>query len=554
MFSGKILTMALAGALLCSASESSSQSTVVGGASQAATPGNEACSSCHQEMARAYRKTAMAGASGPAKDGITKGEFEDKESRVHYRVYEQGGKMWMSYERQGKDAIQGKKELEYFIGSGKKGRTYLFQDEGFWFEAPINWYSKERRWNMTPAYIDAMRIPLNLPAYPDCLNCHSSGMRAPVRGTDSKYAGELFAHGGITCERCHGPGAEHAGGRGPIVNPAKLPPEQRDAVCMECHFEGTVAVEQPGKHLYDFQPGDRLSDYMHYFVLTEDRKTQTPQALSQFEALSESTCKKQAGDKMWCGTCHDAHRDPPEADRAAYYRGKCLSCHGNRFAVKHHPETPDCIQCHMPGLPSKDVAHTESTDHRILRYPNAAPLPQLQIRGKPLTAFPARDQTLVTNRDYALAWETLAERGLQDASRVAEQYLKQAVEEHPEDATLLTSMGFVAQKQGRTKDALDYYGHALQLDPLANDAATDLGILEAQQGDLRGATALWSGAFSRVPNRSLVGMNLGIVFCAAGQKDVARKVVERVLEFNPDYAKGKSLLEHMNQDPANCKP
>jgi len=208
----------------------------------------------------------------------------------------------------------------------------------------------------------------------------------------------------------------------------------------------------------------------------------------------------------------------------------------------------------MPGLPSKDVAHTESTDHRILRYPNAAPLPQLQIRGKPLTAFPARDQALVTNRDYALAWETLAERGLQGASGMAEQYLKRAVEEHPEDAALLTSMGFIAQKQGRTKDALDYYGHALQLDPLANDAATDLGILEAQQGNLRGAAALWSAAFARVPNRSLVGMNLGIVFCAAGQKEVARKVVERVLAFNPDYAKAKSLLEHINQDPANCKP
>ena len=362
----------------------------------------------------------MATASGPAKEGLTTGEFDDKGSRVHYRVYEQDGKVWMSYQRAGKYGIQGKKELEYFIGSGKKGRTYLFSVEGFWFEAPFKWYSQEKRWNMTPAYLDAVQVPLNLPAYPDCLNCHTSGMRAPVPGTDSKYVGEPFSHPGITCERCHGAGAQHAGGKGPIVNPAKLPPERRDAVCMECHFEGAVAVQQPGKHLYEFQPGDLLSDYMHYFVLTELPKTQTPQALSQFEALSQSTCKKQSGDKMWCGSCHDAHREPSQQEKAAYYRGKCLACHEAKFAAKHHPENTDCTYCHMPALPSKDVAHTESTDHRILRFPNAAPIPQLEIRGKPLVAFPARDAALVTTRDYALAWETLAQRGMEGASRAAE--------------------------------------------------------------------------------------------------------------------------------------
>ncbi len=49
-------------------------------------------------------------------------------------------------------------------------------------------------------------------------------------------------------------------------------------------------------------------------------------------------------------------------------------------------------------------------------------------------------------------------------------------------------------------------------------------------------------------------MNLAIVFCVAGQKDAARKYVKRVLEFNPDYGKGKSLLEHLGQDPVQCKP
>jgi predicted CXXCH cytochrome family protein len=513
-----------------------------------------ACSSCHADISNSYRMTVMANASGPAADGLTTGEFSDKVSGVHYRVYQEDGKVWMSYERGGKDnPIKGQKELEYFIGSGVKGRTYLFSEDGFWFEAPINWYSQEKRWNMTPAYTESSEIPLNLPAYVDCLNCHASGVRGPVPGTDSKYVGKPFQHGGIACQRCHGSGGEHAGGKGAIVNPAKLSPERRDSICMECHFEGTVAVQQPGKHAYEFQPGERLSDYVHYFVLTETRM-QAPRALSQFEALSLSTCKRSSGDKMWCGSCHDPHSEPSPEQKVAYYRSKCLVCHGERFGAKHHADKPDCTHCHMPQLPSKDVAHTESTDHRILRYPSGSPVPQLQIRGKPLRAFPASNESLTTTRDYALAWETLAEHGFAGADGEAERYLQKAVVETPDDPVLLAAQGFVEQARRHNADAEELYERALKVNPLANDAAADLGILKAQSGDLRDAVRLWQEAFSRVPNRSPIGMDLAMAFCAAGQRDVAKKYVERVLEFNPDYRKAKSLLEHLGDPTGECKP
>jgi len=514
---------------------------------------SQACASCHADIYKSYTTTAMATASGPATDGLTTGELDHKDSKIHYRVYEQDGKVWMSYERPGKDGLHGQRELLYFIGSGKKGRTYLFSDQGFLFEAPINWYSQEKRWNMTPAYTEASEMPLNLPAYVDCLNCHTSGMRPPVPGTDSKFSGKPFSHGGITCQRCHGSDTNHADGKGAVVNPAKLSPDRRDAICMECHFEGTVAVEQPAKHLYQFQPGDRLSDYIHYFVLNGNRE-QAPRAISQYEALSQSTCKRQSGDKMWCGSCHDAHREPAPEERVAYYRAKCLACHGEAFAAKHHADKPDCTHCHMPALPSKDVAHTQTTDHRIQRYPNDAPLPQLQLRGKPLTSFPAVDESLATTRDFALAWETLAQRGLEGAPQAAEDYLSKAVKERPDDAVLLAAEGFVEQAHKRDNDARDFYEHALKIDPLLNDAATDLGIIEARSGNLQRAVDLWRGAFQRVPNRSAVGMDLAIIFCIAGKKDVAQQFVNRVLEFNPDYGKAKSLLEHIAQDPPQCKP
>jgi tetratricopeptide (TPR) repeat protein len=384
-------------------------------------------------------------------------------------------------------------------------------------------------------------------------------MQTPIAGTENKFSGKPFLHSGITCERCHGADLGHADRKAPgdaasIVNPAKLPAERRDAICMECHFEGTVAVLQPGKHGYEFQPGERLSDYVHYFLLTGNADLQKPRALSQFEALSLSLCKRKSGEKMWCGTCHDPHMEPAAAEKAAYYRAKCLACHGEEFAAKHYSEKPDCVACHMPELPSRDVTHTEATDHRIKRYPNAPPVPQLQIRGKPLKSFPESDDSLATTRDYALAWKTLADRGVGGAKEAAEEYLQKAVKERPDDAELLAALGFLEQRHSHENDARELYERALKTDPSSIEAATNLGMLDARAGDIRTAVELWDGAFARAPYRSAIGMDLAMVFCAAGQKDVARKYVQRVLEFNPDYTKAKSLLAHLGEERGQCKP
>jgi hypothetical protein len=122
------------------------------------------------------------------------------------------------------------------------------------------------------------------------LSCHTSDAQAPEVGTENKYGTPLFAHGGITCERCHGGNLSHGlkarapvkGGkkvspaaapdRPGIVNPSKLTPARRDAVCMQCHLEGNAAIEQPGRHLYEFRPGDDLSDFVRYYVLSGDGK------------------------------------------------------------------------------------------------------------------------------------------------------------------------------------------------------------------------------------------------------------------------------------------
>jgi tetratricopeptide (TPR) repeat protein len=500
----------------------------------------------------------MAQASGLAGDAVVAGEFSHKASGARYRVFKQGEQVRMSYER-ASEKFHGERELQYFVGAGKKERSYLFSVQGFLFVAPINWYSRDGRWGITPAYAEAREIPLNPPALVDCVNCHGSGLQAPSPGTENKYAGAPFQHGGITCQRCHGGGEAHIEGAGAdssIVNPAKLPAERRDGLCMECHFQGAVAVQQPGKKLYEFQPGERLSDYIHYFLLSGN-DPQKPETLSQFEALSLSECKRKSGEKMWCGSCHDPHTEPAAEEKAAYYRAKCLNCHGEAFAATHHPEKADCTKCHMPALPSKDAAHTEGTDHRIRRYPSNPPLPRLQVRGKPgapLVSFPESDARLANTRDFASAWHALAQRNVEGSAQRTEEYLRKAVAEWPDDPALLAALGFEEQKHGNEKQARELYVRALKLDPLDNVAAVELGVLQTRAGNLRGAAELWEGVFRRVPYRSAVGMDLAIVFCVTGQKEVARQYVQRVLEFNPDYVKGKQLLAHLGEEPVQCRP
>src|SRR5689334_8440782 len=111
------------------------------------------CSRCHSEIVAKYAKTAMAHASGSASDGPMEGEYFHKPSKVDYRLQETGGKLWLDFNRNDGQKLEGKRELLYYIGSGQlKGRTYLFEVGGFLFESPINWYAQQRLWDMTPNY------------------------------------------------------------------------------------------------------------------------------------------------------------------------------------------------------------------------------------------------------------------------------------------------------------------------------------------------------------------------------------------------------------------
>ena len=508
------------------------------------------CSECHFGIASAYAKTAMAHASGPASEGPIQGQFFHNRSKVNYRLEWEGGKLWLDFDRYDGHKLNGRRELLYYIGSGKlKGRTYLFEVDGFLFESPINWYAQERLWDMTPNYENVAEAPLNLPVFPECLNCHTSGMQPPAAGTQNLYPEPPFAHGGITCERCHGPASEHALHGKEMMSLVHLPVDRRDEICMQCHLEGNASVERPHQHVYDFKPGDDLLDFVRYFVFANNGGQR---AVSQFEALAQSRCKRVSGDKLSCTTCHDPHTEPEPSRVAAYFRDRCISCHGSAFAQKHHAENPNCVGCHMPALSSKDVSHTEETDHRILRHPAHETPAVVNSQFGELQPFPVSAKTKNDVRDLALAYESLVERGDNAASLQAERLLEQADKQDPDDAPILTGLGYIAQERGDINGSRQYYERALRNDSDNQEAATNLGVIEAKAGHLRRAVSLWQQVFKEAPWRSSVGLDIALGYCAANRYDEAKVYVKRVLEFNPDFAMGRSLLDRLSANPPDC--
>jgi tetratricopeptide (TPR) repeat protein len=500
--------------------------------------GNAACAPCHQAIVDSYARTAMARTSGPAQPNLIEGSFLHEPSGVTYRVARDDGHARLSYDR-ASPALHGTQELEYFVGSNTRGRTFLFSIDGFLYQSPINYYAARHVWDMSPGYTELHEMELNHPVDRTCLFCHASRVQAPVRGTVNRYTGEPFLQPGVGCERCHGPGGDHVAGRGTMVNPAKLSAGRRDDICMQCHLEGIARIAVAGRAESDFQPGDRLSDDLAIFV-RENAARDELGAVSQFEALALSACKRKSGDAMTCTTCHDPHRQVQASEKADYYRARCVTCHAS-MSRGHHEDRQDCTSCHMPRRESADIGHTMVTDHRILRTRSDA-----GHRSSASDVLVQFGNPSPRTRELGLAYGELALRGVQSASERARRMLEEAVRDGQTDADVLTRLGSLAQERGDFARAQHYYEEAFARDPTRAVVAADLGVFLARQGKLQDAIALWQETFDRNPHLTDLGLNLARGRCASGDASGARAVVQEALAHNPDSGAGRQLLSALS--------
>jgi predicted CXXCH cytochrome family protein len=497
----------------------------------------------------------MANASGPAIEGLIPADFRHAASGVHYKIFEQAGQAWLSYHRDQPPAgreLNGRQELRYFIGSGKRGRTYLFEQQGYWFESPINWYARQKTWDMAPNYQAASEAPLTLPVDPGCLHCHASGVAPALGDARNHFTAAPFLNGGITCAACHADAAAHVASAGKVhlADIDRLDPERRDSVCLSCHLEGQVAVVREGRDPEAFAPGDNLFDYEVFFVRSSESGS-GGRATSQWEALLKSECMKMSGDRLTCTTCHDPHQSPAPAERVEFYRQRCLQCHSQPgFAEAHHPEDPDCTACHMARPPSNDIAHEQVTDHWIRKRVSREPLPAAATGDLvPVGGVGAGD------RDLGLAYAQMAARGDREAAAKALELLRRAEKQagsSAPDHELHTQLGFLGQVNGDNKKAGEEYRQSLEADPNDALAAGNLALIEAQQHHFAEAARLWSAVFSRDPVELGAGLNLAVVECAEGQQGRALETLNRVLTFAPDNGRARTMLGAIRSGEHAC--
>jgi hypothetical protein len=321
---------------------------------------------------------------------------------AHHNPFEAGGRrFWVEHQGErvwhgqepaggaGDPAVQLRSEVHYVIGSGTHGHSYLTAHDGFLFQTPVSWYSTKQIWDLSPGPPNSLLPELAIAG--ECLFCHAN--RAPVtEGMQNHFEGPIFDGQGIGCERCHGPGERHVqnpGRRDPatgadptIVNPRRLEPHLREAVCEQCHLQGEARLVRRGRGLYDFRPGLPLEQFWAVFVrertaginpAARGGPGEKDRAVNHVEQMYASRCFQGSAGRMGCISCHDPHVAVGPRERVGHYRDRCLACHQERGCglppAGRRQTRPDdsCIDCHMPRYPASDIAHAAATDHRILR-------------------------------------------------------------------------------------------------------------------------------------------------------------------------------------------
>ena len=453
-------------------------------------------------------------------------------------------------QRMERDGLASQYSIAYSVGSGAHAVSYLIEVGNHLFESPLSYYA-QFGWGISPGYENLKAPDFYRAVRPQCLFCHV-GEALPIPGTLNAYRNPAFAAEAITCERCHGPTTAHLRNPvpGSIINPANLAPRARDSVCEQCHLGGEVPVPNPGKQVSDFHAGENLEDVFSVYVYQSSRDPTNPNPLtiiSQAQQLALSQCARSSGDKLWCGTCHDPHALPK--DPVAYFRARCLNCHGTALLTSHPKPNQNCLACHMPRLPAGRGGHTIFTDHRIAIY---APQELARLRA----ASSVNGSTPASSEDELVPWHNpppqFAERNLGLAyarvgselellpfTRRGYQLLVSAWNDFPNDPVLLRAMGQIMSGTKQEADAEALYDKALAAEPNSTLLYYDKALAAEQAGDGNNAINYFEKTLQLDPWLVDPYQHLARLYTANAQLALAHETYIRFLKAFPESIEAK---------------
>ena len=358
--------------------------------------GDQKCLSCHKEKDSYLRTAHHLTSRSPTRESVlahfSAGANVLKTSNpdlIYHMDATSDGFYETAVQGPPEDPVVRRERIDLVIGSGRKGQTYLFWRGNRLFELPVSYWTELDNWVSSPGYREDL-AEFSRPVPGRCLECHAGYFEAqPASPSPNAYNKANFVLG-ISCERCHGPGQEHARKHEPrpqkpadeqkpvdeaIVNPAKLARKRQIDVCAVCHA-GIGAM--PLSPAFSYFPGALLEDYI---VLEHPR----PDAAidvhgNQVALLERSRCFESS--HMTCSTCHNVHTTQRDA---ASFSQHCLACHKAENCGMHEKLgakiADNCVDCHMPPQSSNAIVSDASgrkvrplvRSHWIKVYPGSIP-------------------------------------------------------------------------------------------------------------------------------------------------------------------------------------
>jgi predicted CXXCH cytochrome family protein len=526
------------------------------------------CAECHAEQARHFARHPMGRSAAVvhSEDPIPSQPFDAAGYR--FSAQRRAGEVihqaqWL--DGRGQVVAEADRPIRYEIGSGTRGRSYLFELDGCLFQSPISWFAQTQTWDLSPGF--HALYPPEPPIEPACLFCHVNRAE-PVPHTRHRYRPPLIEGPAIGCQRCHGPGELHVRARtgnepvegtfdATIVNPRHLPALLRDNVCEQCHLQGERRVLRRDRESFDYRPGLPLHLFWSVFVRAPEVGEEF-KAVGHVEQMHASRCFRASAGQMGCTSCHDPHRQPSAAERVDEYRRRCLACHETRPCTlppaqrRVQSARDSCIDCHMPRFQTSNIAHTAVTDHRILRRPSGEP------QSRPL-ALPRPGESPIVNffrdslspedadadRDLGLALVHLARQpGPLRAELVplARPLLETALRADPEDVEAREADGLAQALSGQEDEALKAWQRVLDRVP---DREVSLGLAAQalmRQGKRREAIDYLRRLVAVNPANA--GPRIDLAQLLGGQGDwlEARQQCEAALRINPFSAAARQQL------------
>lgn len=324
------------------------------GASTAGYVGSEACAKCHQQIYERWKKTPMA--------NVVRDPHDQADAIIPDLATNNVAKFT-------------KEQVAFVYGSLWKQRYFIKIGDDY-FPLPVQWDVGNRAWRpyLVPKGGDwwaALYPPDNKqrPTSALCDGCHS---------VDYDIHTKRVAEWNVGCERCHGPGSEHAAhpSRGNIINPAQMDSVASTDTCIQCHSQGQPLTNPIEGKYYDWPVGYRVGLKLQDFWKLEDC-TLGQTTFYYFPDCTAHKNRMQGNDfaqsvmyrrGITCSSCHDVHGTANSAQLRKPADQICLDCHGpstpngpHTSSLEEHTrhkagsQGSQCVACHMPAIETEGV-------------------------------------------------------------------------------------------------------------------------------------------------------------------------------------------------------